>query len=298
MMRRETSHLLLSLWLSASYVGMAASSAAGPPLLLRVTHASPLADGKANQSTATALPGETCAVTVACHDMKSESLQLGNRIIPVEETLHDPVSRLEFLALPPGQKLPAVPWNTQVGENANAALRVLGPEGPVPCQSTGWVKHVDGKVLPFALLNVDFHRSVPSPGTPVVDAQGAVVGIVYQAAETGNIGYVIPAEAILRVRHDLAEGETLIRGWLGLALHTGVQVPQISRILAESPAAEAGIQVGDVIQSIDSRKISDYADAANAFFYIIPGKPVSMTLQRGEQTVKVTLTPTKPPADL
>ncbi len=282
-------------------MALASAAAPAPPTLpLLVSYSPRPADGAGTQTTATALPGETVAVTVVNpgEDPTSANLQLGNRNIPVEAILQDPVSRLEFLTVNQGQKLHPVPWNTEVGKNANAALQALEADGPSPCRSTGWVKHVDGKILPFALLSVDFSGGVPSPGTAVVDDHGAVVGIVFQASGTDNIGYVIPAEAVLRVRHDLARGSALVRGWLGLALHTGVQIPQISRILAESPAAEAGIQVGDIIVSVGSRKITDYADAANAFFYAIPGKPLTLSLRRGEQTREVTLIPTKPPADL
>ncbi len=299
MKRRGTSHRLLPLWFFISCMGMAAES--DPDLSpLRVNYSPRTVDGTETQSAATAMPGGTVAVTVINPGQapKSANLQHGNGKIPVDEILRDPVSQLEFLTVDQGHKLQPPPWNTEVGSQATAALRALGAGGPVPCRSTGWVKQVGGKVLPFALLSVEFSGGVPSPGTAVVDDRGAVVGIVFQASGTENTGYVIPAEAILRVRHDFAEGGPLVRGWLGLALHTGVQIPQISRILADSPADKAGIQVGDIIVSVGSRIITDYADAANAFFYAIPGTPVTLVLRRGDERVEVTLTPTKPPADL
>jgi hypothetical protein len=300
MKRQETSHRLLPLWILISCVAMSAASAAGPAPTLRVTYSPQSTDGEGDQNTATVLPGELAVVTITNTRENPESahLQLGSREIPVKAILLDPVSRLEFLTVEQGQQLQPMPWNTEVGKNATAALRALEPEGPTPCHSTGWVKHVDGKVLPFALLNVDFSRGVPSPGTPIVDERGAVVGIVFQAAGTDNVGYVIPVEAIFRVRRDLAEGNALVRGWLGLALHTGVQIPQISRILENSPSAQAGIQVGGIIQSVGSRKIIDYADASNAFFYVVPGEPVTLILRRGEESLEITLTPSEPPTGI
>ncbi len=277
---------------------LAADPALPPPM--QVVYSSQSGDGDDDKTIGTTLPGENVVVTVLKDGEYPESvrLQLGTQEIPVKKIVQDPISRLEFLSVDQGQKLHPIPWNTEVGKNANAPLRTLEPDGAAPCRSTGWVKHVGKKVLPFALLNVDFSHGVPLPGTAVVDDRGAVVGIVFQASGTGNNGYVIPVEAILRVRHDLVKGGVLIRGWLGLALHTGVHLPQISRILADSPAAEAGIQVGDIIVSVGAREVTDYADAANAFFYVIPGKPVALILHRGEQTLKITLMPTKPPADL
>jgi S1-C subfamily serine protease len=99
-----------------------------------------------------------------------------------------------------------------------------------------------------------------------------------------------------RVHRDIIASGRLIRGWLGIALRAESQIPQISRILPESPAAAAGIKQNDVLLSIGSRTITDYADAANAFFYLIPGEPVKVTVLRGVEPIEFTLTPTKPKA--
>jgi S1-C subfamily serine protease len=64
--------------------------------------------------------------------------------------------------------------------------------------------------------------------------------------------------------------------------------------LPDSPSATAGIQEGDVLVSIGSRQISDYADAANAFFYLVPGKQVQVKLKRGDLLLELNLTPLAP----
>jgi hypothetical protein len=46
---------------------------------------------------------------------------------------------------------------------------------------------------------------------------------------------------------------------------------------------------------VGSRQISDYADAANAFFYLIPGQAVRVKLLRGVDQLDFTLTPTRVP---
>jgi hypothetical protein len=300
MKQRESSRRSLPLWILLSCVAVAADPLPQIPPPMRVTYPVASTDGKGVETMATTLPGELAAVTVVNSGNKPESatLHLGSREIGVKEIAHDPVSRLEFLTFDSGQKLQAAKWNTEVGTNATAGLRTLEAQGTFPCRSTGWVKHVDGKVLPFALLSVDFKDAVPPPGTAIVDDLGAVVGIVFQATGIGTTGYVIPAEAVLRVRHDLAEGSHLVRGWLGLALHTESLIPQISRILEGSPADLAGVQVGDIIIAVGSRRVADYADAANAFFYVIPGEPIVLSLRRGEEIQQITLTPTEPPSDI
>ena len=156
-----------------------------------------------------------------------------------------------------------------------------------------WVKQVGGKILPLALLRVNFSHSVPPPGTPLLDDAGRVVAIVFQSSGGGNIGYALPAEAVQRVKQDITKGGQLSRGWLGLALRADSSIPRISRVLPDSPAAAAGIQPNDVLLSIGTRQITEYADAANAFFYLVPGQPVRVKLLRGAEPLEFTLTPTK-----
>jgi S1-C subfamily serine protease len=173
----------------------------------------------------------------------------------------------------------------------------MAPTGPIKCRSNGWVKQVGGKILPLALLRVTFDRPVPPPGTPLISEDGEIVGIVFQASGSGNIGYVIPAEAVHRVRRDICEGGRLVRGWLGLALRAETESAKVVRVLPDSPAARSMILQGDVITRIGSRPIADYADAANAFFYLIPGEPVKVSLLRGVEQLEFTMIPAKPAAN-
>ena len=227
-------------------------------------------------------------------DPSSPKLRLGDRSIPVKVVGFDPVSRLGFISVESGPTPKMIEWVDDAKTSSNANLQALEASGPVPCHTTGWVKQVGGKVLPFALLQVTFTRSVPTPGTPLIDPSGRVVGIVFQSSGGGNTGYAIPAEAVHRVRQDICNSGSLTRGWLGLALRAESQLPQISRILPGSPAAAAGLKPTDMLTSIGSRQIADYADAANAFFYLIPGQPVRVKLLRNAEPLEFTLTPARP----
>ncbi|MES2660118.1 MAG: S1C family serine protease [Verrucomicrobiota bacterium] len=254
------------------------------------------ANGIATESTAVPIDdGSTLVVVVAAGaDPASPKLKVGNRLILVKVIGHDPVSRVGFIKVE-GNEIPrSIEWSNEVGENAAAALRTMEAGGSFKCRATGWVKQVGGKILPLALLRVSFSRAVPPPGTPLIDEAGRVVAIVFQSAGNGNTGYAIPAEAVHRVKQDLGSGGKLVRGWLGLALRAESQLPQISRVLPDSPAAAAGIRVNDVILSIGARQVADYADAANAFFYLVPEQPVSVKLLRNAEQLEINLTPAKP----
>lgn len=254
----------------------------------------PVANGVAGNSMA--VPVENGAMLVAVvaigADPTNPKLRLGSRPVPAKVIGHDPVSRLEFIRVDGAESPKSITWSDEVGANATASLNTLEAGGSFKCRGTGWAKQVGGKVLPLALLRVSFSRAVPPPGTPITDERGRVVAIVFQASGSGNTGYAIPAEAVHRVMRDLVASGKLVRGWLGLALRAESQLPQISRVLPDSPASRAGVRVNDVILNIGSRHVTDYADAANAFFYLVPGEPVRVKLLRNAEQLELTLTPT------
>jgi len=281
---------MLGLWVLTIH---ASPLAAAEPLLADFPS---LPDGRACQSVAVPVGSATQLVTVVTPGANpmQPALRMGSRNIPSRAIGHDPVTRLGFIEIhgsavssPPG-------WLDDARGSVGAALRAMTPGGPVKCLATGWVKQIGGKVLPLALLRVNFEQTVPPAGTPLVDSADRVVAIVFQGTGSGNSGYAIPAEAVHRVRRDVSNGGRLVRGWLGLTLHSESQSPRIVRVLPDSPATEVGIRPGDVLLRVGSRQISDYADAANAFFYLVPGQATRLKVLRGSKQMEFTLTPTRP----
>ncbi len=225
-------------------------------------------------------------------DASMPRLWAGNASVPARLIGHDSVSRLCFLQAG-AQAIPAMEWLGEAGSSLGGPLQAITAQGPVKCRADGWVKQIGGKVLPLALVRLQFDKSVPLPGTAVVDGRGRVAAVMFQASGAGSGGYAIPAEAVHRVCRDVCNGGRLVRGWLGLTLRAESKTPQIVRVLPESPAAAAGIRQGDVLLAVGPRRISDYADAANAFFYLVPGRPVPLNLQRGGQQLEITVIPSR-----
>ena len=252
-----------------------------------------LSGGQACRSALVPLPDSPMLVTVVPPGSNplrpaviSGAPQGGLRVIG-----HDPVSRLAFLESGEAAAGSARSWRPEAGGCVGTTVKALAATGPVDGRVTGWVKQVNGKILPLALLQVDFASQVPPPGTPLVDARNHNAAIIFQAAGNGRTAYAIPAEAVHRVRRDICSGGILVRCQLGLTLDAQNPAARVVRVLPDSPAAAAGIRPADVLLQVGNRRIGGYADVPDAFFYLIPGQPAAIVVQRESRRIELNITP-------
>ena len=110
-------------------------------------------------------------------------------------------------------------------------------------------------------------------GGALVDMNGRLVGIntaIYsQSGGSHGIGFAIPANLVKLFVDSALTGRKVMRPWLGAKLEpvtrdiasalgidraTGAIV---SRVTARSAAAEAGLQIGDIITSVDGTAVDD-----------------------------------------
>lgn len=140
-----------------------------------------------------------------------------------------------------------------------------------------------------------------SSGGPVVDASGALVGI-----NTNRVGdgfyLALPADADLRARVDaLANGESPVRPYLGVALapapaarrlRAAVGLPERDGLLVRgvqegSPAAGAGLRVGDLLVEAGGRATAGQDDLFEALDAVTAGATLSLRVVRGAEELDV-----------
>jgi S1-C subfamily serine protease len=239
----------------------------------------------------------TMAVTVmpGGTDAAGCSLSLAGRPVAMKLAGFDPVSRLAFLPPAEGSGFPArCKWLDRVGPHSDGTLAVSGAAGKSTARMGGWAKRIGGKILPLALLRVTFSGNAPPPGTALVDAEGQIAALLLRERTEDGTCFAIPAEAVLRVFHRITVKRDPRRGWLGLSLKPETELPRIVRVFEKSPAAASGVLPDDVLVSVGDRRVEEYADAVNAFFYLVPGKAVSVKLLRGGKPLEFSLVPTEP----
>jgi putative serine protease PepD len=136
-------------------------------------------------------------------------------------------------------------------------------------------------------------------GGPLLDAEGDVIGVVDQIATDGSadqssgVGFAVPSNLVASELAQLEAGETVEHAYLGVATSGGEAVDgaQVAEVAQGSPAAEAGVQQGDVITELDGEAIGDSEDLVAAIAEHSPGDAVTLEVKRGSDStaLKVTL---------
>ena len=146
-----------------------------------------------------------------------------------------------------------------------------------------------------SVIQTDAPINPGNSGGPLLDASGRVIGVNSQiASQSGGsvgIGFAVPSNTVRDVIPRLERGESIQRAYLGVSTSTGNGGVSVASVSNGSPAAEAGVRVGDVIVSVAGKKVSEPDDVAAAIQDRRPGQSVKVVVQRGgsAQTLNVTL---------
>lgn len=142
-------------------------------------------------------------------------------------------------------------------------------------------------------------------GGPLCDIEGRVIGI--NAAITNptgqsfnvGIGFAIPINLAKSVLSELAEGKEVSRGYLGVVIATvsedlkdALDLPTsegalVQQVQKDTPAEKAGIKTGDLIISLDGKKITDSEQLRFIVAQIEPGKTVNLEIIRDKKKLEL-----------
>lgn len=153
-------------------------------------------------------------------------------------------------------------------------------------------------------IQTDASINPGNSGGALVNLRGELVGInsaiIAPAGGNVGIGFAIPAEIARSVMSQLIEHGEVRRGALGvmfqdisadladafgLASNEGAV---IARVLADSPASQAGFREGDIVIEVDGRKVRDSVDLHNRIGLTAIGKPLIMKIIRSGRPLMLT----------
>jgi S1-C subfamily serine protease len=142
-------------------------------------------------------------------------------------------------------------------------------------------------------IQTDASINPGNSGGPLLNINGELIGIntaIYAKAQ--GIGFAIPINKAKRVISDLIRYGEVIPAWIGIMVQDidarmarylrlkssdGVLITKVDR---PSPARKAGIQDGDVLISIDGRKIHSTKGYQTAMKNFAAGETLKLKIQR------------------
>jgi putative serine protease PepD len=133
-------------------------------------------------------------------------------------------------------------------------------------------------------------------GGPLIDAAtNTVIGINDQIETDTNdnagVGFAVPIDSSKAVAQTLIAGGTVKHAYVGVLIKGVTGGAQITEVKKNSPAAKAGLKVGDVVTAFDGTPIKSADDLTAAVFHAKSGDTVKVTVKRRgtTKTLQITL---------
>ena len=143
-------------------------------------------------------------------------------------------------------------------------------------------------------------------GGPLVNVQGEVVGInTAIASRTGGnmgIGFAIPSNMAIQVKDAILQNGKVERGWMGAAIQDltdelansfGLDSKQgvlIGDVIANGPAAKAGMRAGDVVVELNGKPVKSANELRNSVAALRPGSEARLSIVRDNQSLAIDIT--------
>ncbi len=144
-------------------------------------------------------------------------------------------------------------------------------------------------------------------GGALVDVNGNLLGIntaIYsRSGGSMGIGFAIPVSTAKQVLEGIVKDGQVTRGWIGvepqeltpeLAETFNIKTKNgviITGVLQNGPAAQAGVQPGDVITAVNGKAVSNVMELLSAVAGLKPGIASPLTVLRKDDKTEISITP-------
>ncbi len=205
------------------------------------------------------------------------------------------------VSVPASKLVPLALADSSTVEPGEGVVAIGSPFGYSESITAGIVSAVDrnieapnGFTIPNA-IQTDAAINHGNSGGPLIDASGKVVGTNVQIAtgdqgsgsSNAGVGFAVPSNTVKTVVDDLIAGKTVEHAYLGVSVGDSASGSgaQVGTVRAGSPAAAAGLKVGDVITAVDGAHITSADELTAAVTEHQPGDTIHLTVTRGGSTL-------------
>jgi serine protease Do len=169
----------------------------------------------------------------------------------------------------------------------------------------------DDSYVPF--IQTDVAINPGNSGGPLFNLDGEVIGINSQIySRSGGyqgLSFAIPIEVAMRVKDDLVKHGRVQRGRIGVSIQAiskdlaesfGLEKPMgalVNAVDAGGPADKAGIKAGDIIMSVEGKKIEQSVELPRAIGEAKPGQTLRLAVFRKGETRDIAVAIGEMPAE-
>jgi len=235
------------------------------------------------------------------------------RILTAKLIGADPLTDLAVIKVD-GTNLPNAPWGNSTAMRPGQTVLAFGnPFGFRFTVTRGIVSGLN-RPNPFSrngrspgsFIQTDAAINPGNSGGPLVDARGEVIGIntflVSSSDSFSGMGFAIPTQIVRPTVEALIRDGKVHHGYMGIGIsdvtpenakffhidnNEGAIITQVE---PDSPAAKAGLKVGDVITELDGQKVSDASQLQIEVGQKDPGSSIKLEVLRDGRNVNVPVT--------
>lgn len=239
-------------------------------------------------------------------DGLSISVARGDERWPAKLLAKDPRSGIALIKVEKSQPTPFLVKGDCKEVKPSSPLVVVGfPFDHDISPSFGVVGGLDrqsqGKFFTTTHIRANIPVQRGQAGSPVLNLDGEVIGVLVSGFEAGSGCYVLPIRAAEKVRNDYARFGEVRHGWAGVTVQEVPSAVEGSRLVIDvvDPAGPAAghFQSGDVVLQVGDIEVREPEDALDASFFLTVGDPVDVRIARGEEVLTVPFTPGEHPSD-
>ena len=150
--------------------------------------------------------------------------------------------------------------------------------------------------FPFVFVRSSLRIDAGDCGGAVLDVQGNLLGMLFHALPDTQETFYMPSQALERVFRDLLLFENVRYGYAGLSVETAYNPKthavclRVREVQPNSPAAQSGFKVNDVLLRVNDNEVSSMEMFKNFIFLSKPGDVLQCAVMRGKKTLHLTLT--------
>jgi len=166
--------------------------------------------------------------------------------------------------------------NLRQGEKVVA---IGNPVGLTNTVTSGIVSSTDRPYLQIGnVIQIDAALNPGNSGGALIDNEGYLVGIAFAGlANFENLNFAIPSNHMLTILGRLYAGDRTKRSWIGCSLEEDDEGLTIAYIVPNSPAEVSGLEIGDIIRSVNGKKVSTLFEVQDIYSNL--GSPIIVTMQ-------------------